>query len=196
MNTLFPIYLKLDQLHTLLVGAGEVGLEKIQALIGNSPQSRISVVALEVSEEFRQFIADKPLVDLQQRAFQESDLNEKHLIIMATNNPVFNEEVRGLADQRHILLNIADKPSLCDFYLGSVVQKGNLKIGISTNGKSPTIAKRIKELLNELLPEEIDETLNLMSTYRDQLKGDLKAKIKALNAHTENIIQYESDRAH
>ncbi|MFZ4263267.1 precorrin-2 dehydrogenase/sirohydrochlorin ferrochelatase family protein [Sphingobacterium sp. HJSM2_6] len=196
MNTLFPIYLKLDQLHTLLVGAGEVGLEKIQALLGNSPQARISVIALEVSDAFRQFISDKPLVDLEQRAFLEADIAGKQLIIMATNNPEFNEEVRGLANKHHVLLNIADKPSLCDFYLGSVVQKGNLKIGISTNGKSPTMAKRIKELLNDLLPEEIDETLNLMSTYRDQLQGDLKAKIKALNAHTENLLHYESDRAH
>src|SRR5690606_15312082 len=98
-----------------------------------------------------------------------------------------------LASENHILLNVADKPSLCDFYLGSVVQKGNLKIGISTNGKSPTIAKRLKEFLNDLLPEEIDQTLDLMQTMRNSLKGDFQEKIKVLNAHTKDLITNTSD---
>ena len=86
------------------------------------------------------------------------------------------------------MLNVADKPDLCDFYLGSIVQKGNLKIGISTNGKSPTMAKRLKEFFNEILPEEIDETLELLQEYRNQLRGDLEHKIKQLNAHTQEIV--------
>jgi len=196
MNTLFPIYIKLDQIQTLLVGAGPVGLEKIQAIIANSPQAKVDVIAEEVSLAFYNFIEDKPLIKLSKRLFEDSDVNEKQLVILATNNPKLNNHVRNLCSEKHILLNIADKPSLCDFYLGSVVQKGNLKIGISTNGKSPTIAKRIKELLNEMLPEEIDETLNLMSNLRNQLKGDLKEKITVLNAHTEQLIkQKDNDRA-
>ncbi|OYD42554.1 precorrin-2 dehydrogenase/sirohydrochlorin ferrochelatase family protein [Sphingobacterium cellulitidis] len=196
MNTLFPIYVKLDQIETLLVGAGPVGLEKIQALISNSPQAKVKVVALEVSEEFYLFIQDNHNIELHHRAFSAVDLFGKQLVILATNNPKLNNQVRELCANQHILLNVADKPSLCDFYLGSVVQKGNLKIGISTNGKSPTIAKRIKEFLNELLPEEIDETLNLMSDLRNQLAGDLKEKINVLNAHTEQLIkQNEYDRA-
>src|SRR5690606_6499040 len=108
--------------------------------------------------------------------------------IIATNNEVLNERIRQLTRERNILLNVADKPALCDFYLGSVVQKGNLKIGISTNGKSPTMAKRLKEILDSIVPEEIDETLALMHQMRDQLKGDLRKKIKVLNAHTQEIV--------
>jgi len=88
---------------------------------------------------------------------------------------------------------VADKPALCDFYLGSVVRKGNLKIGISTNGKSPTIAKRLKEFLQDILPEEMDETLERMAELRESLKGDLKEKIKVLNEHTRRCLQ---DREH
>lgn len=189
MNTLFPIYVKLDQIQTLLVGAGPVGLEKLLAILQNSPQAKVQVVAREVSTEFRTAIAGNPNISLAERSFEPVDMNAKDLIIMATNNPAFNQEVQQLAKARNILLNIADKPELCDFYLGSVVQKGNLKIGISTNGKSPTIAKRLKELLNDLLPEEIDETLNLMAHYRNSIKGDLKEKINRLNSHTAQLIQ-------
>ncbi|MGV6943947.1 precorrin-2 dehydrogenase/sirohydrochlorin ferrochelatase family protein [Sphingobacterium kyonggiense] len=189
MNHLFPIYLKLDQLQTLVVGGGPVGLEKLQALIANSPNAVIKVVAKDVCIALLEFIDGKKNIQLEVREFVEEDLWDKQIVILATNNPTFNDYVRELTAENNILLNVADKPALCDFYLGSVVQKGDLKIGISTNGKSPTIAKRIKELLEDLLPEEIDETLELMSSYRRQLKGDLKAKIEVLNAHTESLIR-------
>lgn len=189
MNKLFPVFLKLEQLSVLLVGAGPIGLEKISALLRNSPEAKVNVVAEEVSDSFRVYIAEKPFVKLYQRSFQEADLEDVDLVILASNNPAFNERVRRLTKQRNILLNVADKPDLCDFYLGSVVTKGNLKIGISTNGKSPTIAKRLKELLNDLLPEEIDETLVLMHEMREQLKGDIQDKIKILNAHTRELVK-------
>lgn len=189
MNDLFPIYLKLNQLNTLLVGGSTVGLEKLTALMGNSPLARVTVVAKEVNEETREFIAKHKTVQLFQKEFTESDLDQKDLVILATNNADLNHRIRKFVSERNILLNVADKPDLCDFYLGSVVKKGNLKIGISTNGKSPTMAKRLKEFLNEILPEEIDETLELMQQYRNQLKGDFKHKVDTLNAHTKEFLK-------
>jgi len=188
MNTLFPIYVKMDQIRTLLVGAGPVGLEKLQAIFRNSPQAHVHIVAERVDEEVRAFLADKPTASLSQRSFEAADLENIGLVLLATNNERLNEQIRQLTIARNILLNVADKPTLCDFYLGSVVQKGNLKIGISTNGKSPTMAKRLKEFLHEIVPEEIDEALTLMQQMRDQLKGDLQEKIKVLNAHTQELV--------
>lgn len=188
MNTLFPIFVKMNQIQTLLVGAGPVGLEKLQAIFRSSPLANVIIVAEEVIQEVFEFIADKETVQLERRRFQESDLNEKDLVVVASNNPELNRQIRDLTVKRHILLNVADKPDLCDFYLGSIIQKGNLKIGISTNGKSPTMAKRLKEFFNEILPEEIDETLELLQEYRNQLRGDLEHKIKQLNAHTQDIV--------
>lgn len=189
MNTLFPIYVKMDQIRTLVVGGGPVGLEKLEAIFRNSPQARVHIVAEQAGEELKAFIALKSTVQLSERLFVEEDLEGVDLVIMATNNPRFNAHVQELCAKRHILLNVADKPDLCDFYLGSVVQKGNLKVGISTNGKSPTMAKRLKEFLNELLPDEIDETLELMHAMRNQLKGDFQEKIRVLNAHTEQLVK-------
>ncbi len=188
MNTLFPIYVKMDQIRTLLVGAGPVGLEKLQAIFRNSPQAHVHIVAERVDEEVRAFLTDKPTASLSQRSFEAADLENIGLVLLATNNEKLNEQIRQLTIARNILLNVADKPTLCDFYLGSVVQKGNLKIGISTNGKSPTMAKRLKEFLHEIVPEEIDEALTLMQQMRDQLKGDLQEKIKVLNAHTQELV--------
>lgn len=188
MNNLFPIYIKLHEISTLVVGAGPVALEKLEAIYRNSPQARVQVIAAAVSAEVQQFVDQNHSVDLICRPFQEEDLEGKDLVILATNNDLLNQQIRELCRQRHLLLNVADKPSLCDFYLGAVVQKGNLKIGISTNGKSPTMAKRLREFLDELLPEEIDETLELMQQMRNQLQGDFKAKVDQLNAHTKDFI--------
>ena len=178
----------MNQIQTLLVGAGPVGLEKLQAIFRSSPLAKVKIVAEEVIPEVFEFIADKKTIQLEQRSFTESDLDGKDLVVVASNNPDLNQQIRLMTTERNILLNVADKPDLCDFYLGSIVQKGNLKIGISTNGKSPTMAKRLKEFFNEVLPEEIDETLELLQQYRNQLRGDLEHKIKQLNAHTQDIV--------
>ena len=87
--------------------------------------------------------------------------------------------------EKKLLLNVADTPELCDFYLGSIVQKGNLKIAISTNGKSPTIAKRVKEQINELVPDEIESVLQNMQIIRNGIKGDFAEKVKQLNELTQ-----------
>jgi uncharacterized membrane protein YfcA len=83
---------------------------------------------------------------------------------------------------------VADKPELCDFYLGSIVKKGDLKIGISTNGKSPTIAKRLKELFQDNLPDELDLSLQQMNAFRNTLNGDFAHKVKELNKATAILV--------
>ncbi|MBB1643396.1 MULTISPECIES: bifunctional precorrin-2 dehydrogenase/sirohydrochlorin ferrochelatase [Sphingobacterium] len=191
MNQLFPIFVKLNQIDTLLVGGGKVALEKFQALISNDESLKLTIVTREIIPEFEELLQNYAQIQLNIRPFAPDDLTDKQLVIAATNNIELNEQLRNLTRQNNILFNAADKPELCDFYLGSIVKKGNLKIAISTNGKSPTIAKRVKELLNDLLPEEIDETLSLMSTYREQLRGDFEYKVKQLNEHTKNILRYE-----
>src|SRR5215467_7939582 len=153
-NQLYPIFLKLDQLETLLVGAGNVGLEKLQSLLSNSPEAKITVVAPEIKDEVRRIVSQHPSCRIIQGPFREYDLDNKDLVILATKNRELHETIKDLARQKGIIVNVADTPDLCDFYLGSIVQKGSLKIAISTNGLSPTIAKRLKEVLNEMIPVE------------------------------------------
>ena len=102
-------------------------------------------------------------------------------MIVAINDKTTSNYIRVLAKQKKLLVNVADTPDLCDFYLGSIVDKGNLKIAISTNGKSPTIAKRMREQLNELIPDEIEGVIQNMHTIRQDLKADFAEKVRQLD---------------
>ena len=146
-NQLFPVFIKLNSIHTLLVGAGPVGLEKLTAILGNSPDANVTVIALEVLPEVKQLAEKHERVSILTREFNADDLDGVDLVVAATNNDELNQQIRQEADRKNLLVNFADKPELCNFYLGSIVKKGDLKIAISTNGKSPTIAKRLKEVL-------------------------------------------------
>ena len=192
VNELFPVFLKLNHLHTLLVGAGTVGLEKLVAIMRNSPKARITVVSERVSDDLANFVRDYSTITVHQKTFNADDLNGVDVVVVATNDPDVNQQVRKESRSRRLLVNVADKPELCDFYLGSVVQKGELKLAISTNGKSPTVAKRLKEVLNEALPDELDGVLENLNQIREKLKGDFASKVRKLNAITRILIDAES----
>jgi precorrin-2 dehydrogenase/sirohydrochlorin ferrochelatase len=188
LNNLFPIFLKLENLHTLIVGGGYVGLEKITAVINNSPEAKVTLVAPEIGTEIREIAVSNSLITLVERKFEETDLEAKDLVIVATNDRVENERIKALAAGRHLLCNVADTPAHCDFYLSSVVQKGNLKVAISTNGMSPTMAKRLKEVLNEALPENLEVAMEQLKAVRDMLKGDFAHKVDELNRITSVLV--------
>ncbi len=188
-NTLYPVFLKLEQMSVLLVGAGNVGLEKLQSILGNSPAVKLTIVAPMVRPEVRDFTAAYELVTIIEKPFEDTDLEGMDLVVVATDDKALNEVIRDLAHKRKIWVNVADTPALCDFYLGSIVQKGNLKIAISTNGKSPTTAKRIKELLNEHLPDQIDEAIENLYAIRKQLNGNFEDKVKQLNEITSILVE-------
>ena len=187
-NRLFPVFLKLEELNVLLVGGGNVGLEKLSAMLNNSPDSTVTVVADMFREELREYVKDYPKVTLVERRFDFSDLNDKDLVVLATDNPDLHASIKRVTAERHILCNVADTPDLCDFYLGSIVQKGDLKIGISTNGKSPTMAKRMREFLDDIIPENIQQLLDNLREIRKSIKGDFQEKIRVLNEVTETMV--------
>ena len=188
-NYLFPIFLKLEQLSLLIVGGGYVGNEKLTAVLQNSPKAKIKLVAISISEEIKGLAKNYPNVTLIERPYQPDDINGNDIVIAALNDSKVSKQVSIDAKQKGKLVNVADKPALCDFYLSSVVQKGNLKIAISTNGKSPTIAKRLKEFLNETLPVELDDLLGNMQHIRNKISGDFAEKIKQLNEITKKLVE-------
>jgi precorrin-2 dehydrogenase/sirohydrochlorin ferrochelatase len=187
-NRLFPVFLKLEELNVLLVGGGNVGLEKLSAMLNNSPDSTVTVVADMFRDEIIEYVKDYPKVTLVERRFDFNDLNGRDLVILATDNPDLHASIKRVTAERHILCNVADTPDLCDFYLGSIVQKGDLKIGISTNGKSPTMAKRMREFLDDIIPENIQQLLDNLREIRKSIKGDFQEKIRVLNEVTESMV--------
>lgn len=183
-NTLFPVFLKAESLSFLIVGGGKVGLEKLSALLNNAPQACVKLVAPEILPEIRNYATTAHRLTLMERAFEPQDLEGIDILILATEDHLLNQQIHALAKARGILTNVADTPDLCDFYLSSIVQKGQLKIAISTNGLSPTFAKRLREWFTEVIPDNVDELLHRLHAIRNQLKGDFATKVKQLNALT------------
>ncbi|MFN3849337.1 MAG: bifunctional precorrin-2 dehydrogenase/sirohydrochlorin ferrochelatase [Spirosomataceae bacterium] len=188
MNNLFPIFVKIENLQTLVVGGGNVGLEKLEALLRNSPEAHITLVAPMIREEIEELSKSHHLTLIYER-YNPSFLENKDLVIVGTDDKAVNKQVQEDCKARKILVNVADTPDLCDFYLSSVVKKGDLKIAISTNGKSPTFAKRFREILEDILPDSLQETLDNLQAIRNKLKGDFQDKVEKLNEITKVMKQ-------
>ncbi len=188
-NDLFPIFLKLHELRLLIVGGGYVGLEKITAVLQNSPLANITLVSPEIRPEIQELAKEYPNIKLEFKGFQTKDLGDKDLVIVATNDKELNKDIKGWAKQVGILCNVADTPDYCDFYLGSVVKKGSLKLAISTNGQSPTMAKRIREALEDVFPDELEDVFRKLRDIRKQLKGDFEEKVRRLDEITRVISE-------
>ena len=186
-NPLFPVFLKLEQLRVLLVGGGNVGLEKLTAILRNSPGTAVTVVSLTFLPALRTLAARHPAVQLHVGPYDDAYLVEADVVFAATDDPALHRRIKAAARARRLLVNVADTPALCDFYLSSVVQKGALKVAVSTNGQSPTVAKRLRAVLEETLPEELDAVLRKMPAIRQQLSGDFARKVKALDAVTAGL---------
>lgn len=193
-NVLFPLFLKLEQFTVLIVGGGYVGNEKLRAVLGNSPRTRIRLVAPAISDEIRQF-SQSYQVEFFQRPYEAADILRADIIIAALNDPAVSEQVYLDAKRAGKWVNVADKPDLCDFYLSSVVQKGSIKIAISTNGKSPTVAKRLKEVIGQMIPDEMESVLHKLGQLRTNMNGQPFAeKVRRLDEITEVLVNGKLER--
>jgi len=185
-NNLYPIFLKVHVLNVLIIGGGKVGLEKLGFLLKSSPNAIVQVVALRFKAELKE-LAAKHQVVLVEEAYNSRFLNDQHLVIAATDDVVINRQIYTDAKAQNTLVNVADTPAYCDFYLGGIVTKGHVKIAISTNGKSPTTAKRLRQYFEEALPDNINEMVQNLNRYRNAIKGDFAEKVNRLNALTAEL---------
>jgi len=190
-NRLFPVFLKLENLSVLLIGGGNVALEKLHAIINNAPNTVIHIVTETLDERIEKLLDKHQQIQVSLKSYESSDLKGADIAIVAVNDLLLSDQIYKDAKRAGVLINVADKPELCDFYLSSIVQKGNLKIAISTNGKSPTIAKRLKEVLNDALPIELHDLLDNMEQVRGKLKGNFASKVNKLNKITKVLIDDE-----
>jgi precorrin-2 dehydrogenase/sirohydrochlorin ferrochelatase len=187
LNELYPIFLKLHNLSVLIVGGGNVGLEKLSFMLKSSPNAKVEVVALKFLAELVTLAENHPSVKLTKRRFKKKMLKKRNMVIACTDDLKVNKRVYDLSRKRYLICNIADTPDLCDYYLGGIVTKGNVKIAISTNGKSPTTAKRLREFFEEVIPEDINQMVENLNDYRKTLKGDFEDKVNKMNEITQTL---------
>lgn len=185
-NELYPIFLKLHQLNVLIVGGGNVGLEKLTFLLKSSPNANVEIVATHFLPEV-EALAEKHSLTLTKSKFKKKMLKKRHFVIACTDDLKVNRRIYDLSRERYLICNIADTPDLCDFYLGGIVTKGHVKIAISTNGKSPTTAKRLREFFEEVIPEDINEMVENLNEYRKTLKGNFEEKVQKMNEITASL---------
>jgi uroporphyrin-III C-methyltransferase len=179
--SLLPIFLKLAGRRCLLVGAGNVALDKIQSLLKTGLVLR--VVAPDAQPEVR-LLAAEGKIEWIERRFELSDLDGNYLVIAATDSPEVNWAVYQGAVERGILCNSVDDIPNCDFFFGSVVRRGDLQVAISTAGESPAFAQLLRREIDKLLPEDLGPWLeNLGQLRREILKTLPRSEDRKLLLH-------------
>lgn len=186
-NELYPIFLKVNQLNVLIVGGGNVAEEKLRFLLKSSPNAKVALISLDFTKEILDLAKEHNVLTMQ-RPYSSNILHKQHIVIAATNNREVNKQIYQDAKEKQLLVNVADTPDLCDFYLGGIVTKGNIKVAISTNGKSPTMAKRLRQFFEAVIPDEIDDLSQNLNKFRKTLKGDFALKVTKLNKLTRSLL--------
>tara|TARA_R110001592_G_scaffold140977_4_gene362184 strand:- start:24 stop:611 length:588 start_codon:yes stop_codon:yes gene_type:complete len=191
-NELYPVFLKVSNLHILIVGGGNVALEKLTFLLKSSPNAQVEMVSPMFRKETTE-LANKFNIKMNLAPYDASYLKGNHMVIATTDNVTINEQVYHDCREKQILVNVADNPPFCDFYMGGIVTKGNVKVAISTNGKSPTTAKRLRQFFEDVIPENIDDLVKNLNEYRKTIKGDFEEKVETLNEFTKGLVNKKKD---
>jgi siroheme synthase-like protein len=165
-KSLFPLFLKLEGKRCLVVGAGSVALEKIESLLRCG--AAVRMIAPEAIAKVKQLHVQGE-VEWLPRSFQSGDVQDCELVIAATGDRKVNQAVFAEASRRSILCNTVDDPPLCDFYFGSVVERGDLQIAISTAGESPALAQRLRREIDAQLPGDLGPWLAQLGQLRREI---------------------------
>jgi len=168
-----PFYiacLKLTGRRCLVVGGGQVGLEKVEGLL--ACDGAVTVVAPDLEPALADYAAEGSIRWLA-RAYEPADLEGCFMVIAATNDSEVNIGVYEDAEKRAMLANVVDVPPLCNFILPAIVRTGPLAIAISTAGASPALAKRMKREVSEQFGEAYADLAVMLNDVRGWAKGTL-----------------------
>jgi precorrin-2 dehydrogenase / sirohydrochlorin ferrochelatase len=167
MAHLYPIYLHLAGKRCLVVGGGQVAERKIATLL--EYEADVFLVSPEVTSNLGLW-ADQKLIAWRRGMFQPEDLVGIFLVFIATGDNIINKAITALCRERGILVNAVDDPPNCDFYVPSILRRNSLCLAISTEGKSPLLAAKLRRELEELITDEYGEWVELLGSLRDEIK--------------------------
>ncbi|UCE51678.1 MAG: bifunctional precorrin-2 dehydrogenase/sirohydrochlorin ferrochelatase [Desulfobacterales bacterium] len=162
----YPIHLDIMNRKCLVVGGGSVGTRRAITLLNCG--ANVTVVSPEVTGQLRE-LAQNGSIMLKERPYRAADLDGMFVVIGATNDDKLNRQISNDAESRNTFCNIADRPEICNFILPSIVHRGDLVITVSTSGKSPALAKKLREILENQFGEEYAHFLKLMGEIRKKL---------------------------
>lgn len=168
----YPAYLDIRNRRCLVVGGGRVGTRKVKTLLDCG--ARVTIISPQVSQQLKK-LADNQRATIKNRSYQPEDLEGVFLVIGATDDEKLNRQISRDAEKRGLLCNIADRPEICNFILPSIVHRGDLTISISTAGKSPAMAKKLRQDLEKQYGPEYADFLRLMGAIRQNLLSQAHA---------------------
>ncbi len=185
--SLFPVYLKLDGKKVVVVGGGKVAERKVFDLLQSG--GNVSIISPFLSAGLAELLKEG-LVQWIAEPFSSQNFPDKvFLIVAATDNPEINKAVYDFAKLKNILINVVDQPELCDFYVPSIVRKGDLAIAISTGGKVPSFSRALREFFENLLSDDFGKAIIYMDKLRTKLKkSDVPEKSKILLSAARTIV--------
>lgn len=166
----FPFFIDIENKKCVIVGGGKVALRKIKKLLPFNP--KITVIAPEICDE----IKENNKVNILQRNFADSDIENAFMVISATDDNSLNAHIFELCQKNNILINTVDNKEKCGFIFPALVKKENLTVGISTSGKSPIYAKFLRKKIESSIDEKCDETIDILNKYRNLIKSEINSE--------------------
>ena len=190
----YPAFLDLRGRPAVVVGGGEVAFRKVESLLAGG--ARLKVVAPELHSGIED-LAGRGMVTVERRPYLSGDLQGAMLAVAATSDLEVNRAVAAEASERNLLLNVVDVPELCNFIVPSVIRRDELTVAISTGGLSPSLAKHIRQKLEETLVPEYGAFLRLLGTLRSRVRRELSlpAQREAFWAEVVNSDAFEVYRS-
>lgn len=170
MPRTYPVSLVLEGRHVLVVGGGAVATRKVEGLLPSD--ASIAIVSPAITETLQALVRAGRCA-WRAGAYEASDLRGADIVFVATDDEAVNAQAYRDAAAEHLLINVADRPELCSFFLPSVLRRGKLSIAVSTEGSSPLTARKLRRELEEQIPASFEAYLDLLNDWRPRVMAAL-----------------------
>jgi siroheme synthase-like protein len=195
VNDLFPVSLRLNRRKALVVGGGEMASLRVRQLLGAG--ALVTVISPLASPTLIELAAGGSIL-LHERIFSPGDVTPDYFIVIgATDDPTTQAALAREAEIHGLLYNVVDDPEHCNFFTPAVIERGDLKVAISTNGQSPVLARRLREELEAALPDSTGPWVRQLGALRQRLKleipVDMGTRKRIIEEVIERTFQYESN---
>lgn len=170
----YPIYLDIENRNVVIIGGGNVCARKAETMMNYG--ARVTVVSPDFTDEIEKW-AREGCLQLRRKKYDEGDLDDANIVIASTDDERINTQIATDCRQRRIPVNVVDVTHLCEFIVPAIIEKGSIQIAVSTGGKSPVIARTLKEDLNRLIGPEYDEANQALGSLREGAKKVLPTDV-------------------
>ena len=194
-NLLYPIFLKLKDKQVLVLGGGFIAYQKLIGLINT--EAKITVLAPTIIDEVRELDGEFPYkrnINFIERDYEWEDEKNFFMVIAATDLPELNNAISNRCRDQGILVNSVDEPDYCDFHVPSIVDSGDIKIAISTSGKAPSVAQKLRKDIQAFIGVKYANLVSIISEFRTKVREkystevDSKKRMKLVRWFTERVF--------